>query len=88
MLENSSRNQGENKLTNDDFFVPCEKSALYKCENRQLAIGELAVLVEKLVYRDAMVPESNFKKFCTECEFKCHRFYKIIFDKKIKFFKK
>ncbi len=85
MLENSSRNQGENKLTNDDFFVSCEKSALYKCENRQLAIGELAVLVEKLVYRDAMVPESNFKKFCTECEFRnVTGFIKIIFDKRDK----
>ena len=48
-----------------------------------MAIGELAVLVEKLVYSKSFISEENFKKFCVECEFRnVEGVIKIDFDKR------
>ncbi len=71
------------EFSQNDLFVECEETKTYLCENRQLAIGELAVLVEKLVYSKSFISEENFKKFCVECEFRnVEGFIKIDFDKR------
>jgi len=70
------------EVTPQDFFVQCEITSSYQCENRQLAIGELAVLVEKLVYDENIVSEESFKQFCQDCEFRdVSGYIKIEFDK-------
>ena len=70
------------EVTAQDFFVQCEITSSYQCENRKLAIGELAVLVEKLVYDENIVSEESFKQFCIECEFRdVSGYIKIEFDK-------
>ena len=78
-----SQSLNDSSLKREDLFVECEISKTYLCENRELAIGELSVLVEKLVYGKNLISEENFKKFCTECEFRnVSGFIKISFDKR------
>ena len=78
-----SKSLNNSSLQKEDLFVECESSKTYICENRELAIGELSVLVEKLVYDKSLVSEENFKKFCLECEFRnVSGFIKISFDKR------
>ena len=61
----------------------------YKCENRELAVGELAVIVENLSIAKHCSSEENYKKFCFECNFRnVDGYIKIEFDKKMDFTKK
>ncbi len=52
------------------FFVPCTDDPVTSCENRELAIGELAVIVEQLSIRENIVSLENYKKYCNECSFR------------------
>jgi hypothetical protein len=82
-LINSDSAKADNlDFTHNEFFVQCEITSLYKCEDRQLAIGELAVLVEKFVYDQKLVSEDSFKQFCKECKFRdVNGYIKIQYDK-------
>ncbi len=78
-----SQSLNNSSLKKEDLFIECESSKTFLCENRELAMGELAVLVEKLVYGKSLVSEENLKKFCIECEFRnVSGFIKILFDKR------
>jgi hypothetical protein len=52
------------------FFVPCSDNKFILCQNRELAIGELAVIVEQLSIREDIVSLENYKKYCRECNFR------------------
>ena len=52
------------------LFVPCTDVETIKCENRELAVGELAVIVEQLSIRESIVSLDNYKKYCQECKFR------------------
>ena len=52
------------------FFVPCTDDKLISCKNRELAIGELAVIVEQLSIKEDIVSLENYKKYCKECNFR------------------
>jgi len=52
------------------LFVPCTDDPITSCENRELAIGELAVIVEQLSIRENIVSLENYKKYCKECSFR------------------
>ena len=82
LINNEINLVNNSNFTAVDFFVQCEITSIYKCENRRLAIGELAVLVEKFVYDEKIVSEDNFKQFCKECKFRdVNGYIKIQFDK-------
>ena len=57
-------------IPSDLLIVECEQSGEIKCENRELAIGELAVIVEALSIKSQIVPLSNYTKNCSECKFR------------------
>ena len=79
-LTNTVNNNLE--VSAQDFFVQCEITSSYQCENRKLAIGELAVLVETLIYDKNIVSEESFKQYCLECDFRnVSGYIKIKFDK-------
>ena len=64
------------------FFVPCTDDTAISCENRELAIGELAVIVEQLSIRENIVSLENYKKYCMECSFRnTQGFIKMKFQK-------
>ena len=64
------------------FFVPCTDDTATSCENRELAIGELAVIVEQLSIRENIVSLENYKKYCMECSFRnTQGFIKMKFQK-------
>ncbi len=82
LINNEFNKNNDLAITSSDFFVQCEITSLYTCEDRKLAIGELAVLVEKFIYDKKLVSEDSFKQFCKECEFRdVNGFIKIKFDK-------
>ena len=58
------------KIPQNYFFVPCTEAAGIICEDRELAVGELAVIVEQLSIRESVVPYENYKKYCKECNFR------------------
>ena len=64
------------------LFIPCEESGTIKCGKRELAVGELAVVVERLSIANTYVPLQNYKKFCFECNFRnVDGYIKFEFDK-------
>ena len=64
------------------FFVPCTNASGIVCKNRELAVGELAVMVEQLSLRESVVPFENYKKYCKECNFRDIKgFIKMVFLK-------
>ena len=72
-----------NKIPKNLFYVPCTKTSGYKCESRELAVGELAVMIEQLSIRNEFVPFDNYKTFCEECNFRnVEGFIKLKFDKR------
>ena len=75
------------ELLETDFFVECEASKEYTCENRKLAIGELSVIVENLSLKKVndknKIPIENYQLYCDECKFRSvSGFIKIEFDKR------
>ena len=58
------------KIPQNYFFVPCTEAESIICEDRELAVGELAVIVEQLSIRESVVPYENYKKYCKECNFR------------------
>ena len=63
-------------------YVPCTESSGYECESRELAVGELAVIVEQLSIRNDYVSYDNYKTYCKECNFRnVEGYIKLKFDK-------
>ena len=64
------------------FFVPCTESGEIVCEKRELAQGELAVIVEAISIASDYVPFENYKIYCSECNFRnVEGFLKFKFEK-------
>ena len=64
------------------FFVQCTDNPLTSCDNRELAIGELAVIVEKLSISENIISLENYKTYCSECNFRnTQGFIKMKFDR-------
>ena len=81
-INDSTLQQRFNYLDNNDLFVPCEETASYACPNREMAVGELAVIVENITLNKKIVPLENYRLFCTECEFRnVNGYIKLVFDK-------
>ena len=67
--ENSSFSNSK-KIPKELLQVPCVELQDFKCENRALAYGELAVIVEAVTISNDIVPLENYKKYCYECSFR------------------
>ncbi len=79
---NNEINNSLNSIPKELFFIPCEDSGTYQCSRRELAIGELAVIVEELSLRNDFVPLDNFRSLCLDCDFRNIKGYiKFNFDK-------
>ena len=75
--------QNSTKIPQNLTYVPCSEPDTYNCKNRELAIGELAVIVEKLSISNDFVPYDNYKAYCKECNFRnVEGYIKFKFDKK------
>ena len=70
LYENNSNSEQLQDIPNDLLFVPCTYDKTIPCENRELAIGELAVIVEALSISQNIVSLESYKKFCGECNFR------------------
>ncbi len=82
LYENYEINDYLNKIPKELFFIPCEDSGTYKCSSRELAIGELAVIVEQLSLRNEIIPLNNFRSLCLDCDFRNIKGYiRFNFDK-------
>ena len=79
----------DDKINNDLSFLKfnymfpeCELTATFGCPDREMAIGELAVLIESIVYEKEILPIENFEIYCNECSYKnVYGFIKFEFDK-------
>ena len=72
-------------IPNNYMSVPCTDVEGYNCESRELAIGELAVIVEQLSIGNSIVPFDNYKKYCSECNFRnVEGYIKLKFEKRDK----
>tara|TARA_B100000003_G_C10931766_1_gene371443 strand:+ start:41 stop:2437 length:2397 start_codon:yes stop_codon:yes gene_type:complete len=75
--------ENSEKIPQNLTYVPCSDPDIYNCKNRELAIGELAVMVEKLSISNDYVPYDNYKAYCKECNFRdVVGYIKFKFDKK------
>ena len=73
---------GFNSIPTELFYVECEDTRTLLCEERELAVGELAVIVEKLSINSNIVPLDNYADKCNECKFRNALGYiKLEFDK-------
>ena len=64
------------------FFVECEGSTEYACPNREMSVGELAVIIENVTIKRNILPIENFTSYCSECSFlSVDGFIKIVYDK-------
>ena len=73
----------DNQIPKNLTYVPCTQTIGYQCESRELAVGELAVMIEQLSIRNDFVPFDNYKTFCEECNFRnIEGFIKFKFDKR------
>ena len=73
----------DNQIPKNLTYIPCTETSGYECESRELAVGELAVMIEQLSIRNDFVPFDNYKIFCEECNFRnVEGFIKLKFDKR------
>ena len=70
LYESNIKQLQENNIPYGLFYVPCTDDESISCKYRELAIGELAVIVEQLSIREDIVSLENYKKFCSECNFR------------------
>ena len=64
------------------FFVECEGSTKYACPNREMSVGELASIIEKVTIKRNILPIENFTSYCSECSYlSVDGFVKIVYDK-------
>jgi len=81
-LDDSIQNNYFSYLYSNKIFVECEVDKIYSCNNRPLAIGELAVIIESLFIRENILAEENLFQICNECKFRnIEGFIKIEYDK-------
>ncbi len=81
-LDDSIQNNYFSYLYSNKIFVECEVEKIYSCNNRPLAIGELAVIIETLFVRENILSEEDLFKICNECKFRnIEGFIKIEYDK-------
>ena len=80
-LDDSIQNNYFSYLYSNKIFVECEVDKIYSCNNRPLAIGELAVIIESLFIRENILAEENLFQICNECKFRnIEGFIKIEYD--------
>ena len=70
LYESNIKQLQEKNIPYGLFYVPCTDAESISCKYRELAIGELAVIVEQLSIREDIVSLENYKKFCSECNFR------------------
>ena len=70
LYDENSNFDDSKKIPKELLYVPCVELQDFKCENRALAYGELAVIVEAVTISNDIVPLENYKKYCFECSFR------------------
>ncbi len=81
-IENLETKDSLSFLKFNYMFPECEESATFGCPNREMALGELAVIIESLIYEKKILPIQNFETFCTECSYQnVYGFIKFEYDK-------
>lgn len=81
-IEDIEKQKQMSFIRSNYFFVECEDSNQYACPNREMSVGELAVIIENVTIKRNILPIENFTSFCSECSFlTVDGFIKIIYDK-------
>ena len=81
-IEDIEKQEQMSFIRSNYFFVECEDSNQYACPNREMSVGELAVIIENVTIKRNILPIENFTSFCSECSFlTVDGFIKIIYDK-------
>ena len=81
-IEDIEKQKQMSFIRSNYFFVECEDSNQYACPNREMSVGELAVIIENVTIKSNILPIENFTSFCSECSFlTVDGFIKIIYDK-------
>ena len=81
-IEDIEKQRQMSFIRSNYFFVECEDSNQYACPNREMSVGELAVIIENVTIKRNILPIENFTSFCSECSFlTVDGFIKIIYDK-------
>ena len=81
-IEDIEKQKQMSFIRSNYFFVECEDSTQYACPNREMSVGELAVIIENVTIKSNILPIENFTSFCSECSFlTVDGFIKIIYDK-------
>ena len=81
-IEDIEKQKQMSFIRSNYFFVECEDSNQYACPNREMSVGELAVIIENVTINRNILPIENFTSFCSECSFlSVDGFIKIIYDK-------
>ena len=83
LYSKNSNFDNSKKIPKKLLDVPCVEQRDFKCESRELAYGELAVIVEAVSISSSVVPLENYKKYCSECDFRDVQGYlKFKFEKR------
>ena len=81
-IEDMEKQRQMSFIRSNYLFVECEDSNQYACPNREMSVGELAVIIENVTIKRNILPIENFTSFCSECSFlSVDGFIKIIYDK-------
>ncbi len=81
-IEDMEKQRQMSFIRSNYLFVECEDSNQYACPNREMSVGELAVIIENVTINRNILPIENFTSFCSECSFlSVDGFIKIIYDK-------
>ena len=81
-IEDMEKQRQMSFIRSNYLFVECEDSNQYACPNREMSVGELAVIIENVTVNRNILPIENFTSFCSECSFlSVDGFIKIIYDK-------
>ena len=81
-IEDMEKQRQMSFIRSNYLFVECEDSNQYACPNREMSVGELAVIIENVTINRNILPIENFTSFCSECSFlTVDGFIKIIYDK-------
>ena len=81
-IEDMEKQRQMSFIRSNYLFVECEDSNQYACPNREMSVGELAVIIENVTINRNILPIENFTSYCSECSFlSVDGFIKIIYDK-------
>ncbi len=69
-------------LIYNNLLPECEITSRYSCLNREMAVGEIAVIIENLTIDKNILPIENFQIYCDECSYlSVDGFIKFEYDK-------